>query len=578
MHGKTFHMMAKLLGPERGSDIAALYGFARVADDAVDVRAPGETPDAIRAELPGCRRSSAARCGRERRATLRRARRDGAPARRSRSSRSTTWWPGLAWISTVRLPHLRGPRALLLPRRRDGRAHDHPVAGYRAGSEALEHAKTLGTAMQLTNILRDVGEDLRARNRSTCRTRTWRGSASREDSCRAPRRRALPRAHGVRDRAGPPALRRGAPRSSRSSPPRAAGRVPVRRGRVLPPSSTRSARTATTSSAGALRLSAARSSRSFPALDVARAAARRGARPNDGDGAAGHGSRRPPRGTRSASAARGAAAAARDFLFRTQRGEHWCAELESNVTITAEYVFLRQALGLDLSARREAIVRHLCSRQKADGSWGIACEPARRRLHDGGDLPRAAAPRARPRGRRGSARRSAFVRGAGGLARVRVFTRINLALFGLFPWEAVPDRPGGGDLPAALGAGERVPARELGALDDGPALRPLPPPAGVRAPQRPLRRRTTGSITSGSIPPRSASRTARRCSRRCSGTARAGGRSSTPPTRLMRAHERVRGLRAARAAPRRARCAPARSGSSRGRRRAGTGPGSSRPC
>ena len=35
-----------------------------------------------------------------------------------------------------------------------------PVAGYRAGSEALEHAKTLGTAMQLTNILRDVGEDL----------------------------------------------------------------------------------------------------------------------------------------------------------------------------------------------------------------------------------------------------------------------------------------------------------------------------------------------------------------------------------------------------------------------------------
>jgi phytoene synthase len=35
-----------------------------------------------------------------------------------------------------------------------------PVAGYRAGTPALEHAKTLGTAMQLTNILRDVGEDL----------------------------------------------------------------------------------------------------------------------------------------------------------------------------------------------------------------------------------------------------------------------------------------------------------------------------------------------------------------------------------------------------------------------------------
>jgi phytoene synthase len=34
-----------------------------------------------------------------------------------------------------------------------------PVAGYREGTRALEHAKALGTAMQLTNILRDVGED-----------------------------------------------------------------------------------------------------------------------------------------------------------------------------------------------------------------------------------------------------------------------------------------------------------------------------------------------------------------------------------------------------------------------------------
>lgn len=36
-----------------------------------------------------------------------------------------------------------------------------PVAGYRGGSETLESALALGEAMQLTNILRDVGEDLR---------------------------------------------------------------------------------------------------------------------------------------------------------------------------------------------------------------------------------------------------------------------------------------------------------------------------------------------------------------------------------------------------------------------------------
>jgi hypothetical protein len=70
--------------------------------------------------------------------------------------------------------------------------------------------------------------------------------------------------------------------------------------------------------------------------------------------------------------ARSAAEAAQGFLFRIQRGDHWCAELESNTTITAEYVLLCQALGLDLAGRKDAIARYLFSRQKGDGSWGIA--------------------------------------------------------------------------------------------------------------------------------------------------------------------------------------------------------------
>ncbi len=36
-----------------------------------------------------------------------------------------------------------------------------PVAGYRGGPDTLERAMSLGLAMQLTNVLRDVGEDLR---------------------------------------------------------------------------------------------------------------------------------------------------------------------------------------------------------------------------------------------------------------------------------------------------------------------------------------------------------------------------------------------------------------------------------
>jgi squalene-hopene/tetraprenyl-beta-curcumene cyclase len=140
-----------------------------------------------------------------------------------------------------------------------------------------------------------------------------------------------------------------------------------------------------------------------------------------------------------AARARAAAGAACDFLFRTQRQEHWRGELESNVTITAEYVFLRQALGLDLD-RRDALVEYLSSRQKADGSYGIASTLpgdvsttaetylALRILGLGEDDPRL---RAAER----------FIRAGGGLEKIRIFTRINFALFGLFPWDAVPILP-----------------------------------------------------------------------------------------------------------------------------------------
>jgi squalene-hopene/tetraprenyl-beta-curcumene cyclase len=148
----------------------------------------------------------------------------------------------------------------------------------------------------------------------------------------------------------------------------------------------------------------------------------------------------PPGRDDLARAAAGAVGAARQALLGLQRADHWCAELESNCTITAEYVMLRQLLGLPLSHRRDETARYLWSRQKADGSWGVAWNLP-------GDVSTTAEvylalrllgfalddPRLR--------RAESFVRAAGGLARVRVFTRIHLALFGLFPWEAVPGIP-----------------------------------------------------------------------------------------------------------------------------------------
>ncbi|CAG7932651.1 unnamed protein product [Penicillium olsonii] len=131
----------------------------------------------------------------------------------------------------------------------------------------------------------------------------------------------------------------------------------------------------------------------------------------------------------------------RDYAHGALRSDgHWCGELRSNVTITAEYIFLRQALGLDLNVDSAAYRRHILSEQNEDGSWGLAPE------HPGDvsttaeaylalkilglDPSDAAMQRARH-----------SVLKAGGIAKVRVFTRIFLATFGLFPWDGVPQLP-----------------------------------------------------------------------------------------------------------------------------------------
>ncbi|HZZ85744.1 MAG TPA: phytoene/squalene synthase family protein [Anaeromyxobacteraceae bacterium] len=160
-NGKTFHLMARLLGPERGNAIAALYRFARVADDAVDEPAPGDTPEQIRGRLREMLQELRLAVAGESREphfvvlgeTIRRYQIPLEPFEHLLAG-------VLMDLEPVRYPtfadlelycyRVAGTVGLMIT----------PVAGYRAGSLALEHAKTLGTAMQLTNILRDVGEDL----------------------------------------------------------------------------------------------------------------------------------------------------------------------------------------------------------------------------------------------------------------------------------------------------------------------------------------------------------------------------------------------------------------------------------
>jgi 15-cis-phytoene synthase len=159
-HGKTFHVMAKLLGRERGDAIAAVYGFARVADDLVDERAPDQPAAAVRAELARMlvelRRAVAGETVEPRWLVL------GETVRKydipldpfdDLVKGLEMDLEGARYRTFAELDlycyRVAGTIGLMIT----------PIAGYREEARALQHAKALGTAMQLTNILRDVGED-----------------------------------------------------------------------------------------------------------------------------------------------------------------------------------------------------------------------------------------------------------------------------------------------------------------------------------------------------------------------------------------------------------------------------------
>ena len=130
-----------------------------------------------------------------------------------------------------------------------------------------------------------------------------------------------------------------------------------------------------------------------------------------------------------------------DWLLERQAPEGWwTGELETNVTMTAEQVLLYRFLGVELDTIRERAMRHIFGAQRSDGSWALyydgpadlsttieayvalkvlGCDPARDEMQ----------------------RALAVIRHQGGLAQARVFTKIWLALFGVYPWDGIPSLP-----------------------------------------------------------------------------------------------------------------------------------------
>ena len=118
----------------------------------------------------------------------------------------------------------------------------------------------------------------------------------------------------------------------------------------------------------------------------------------------------------------------------------WQGELETNVTMDAEDLLLREFLGVRTGEQTQASARWIASQQRDDGTWAnfyggpgdlSTTVEAYVALRLAGHEPQA------PH----LARAAEWIRGQGGIPATRVFTRIWLALFGEWSWDDLPVMP-----------------------------------------------------------------------------------------------------------------------------------------
>jgi len=127
------------------------------------------------------------------------------------------------------------------------------------------------------------------------------------------------------------------------------------------------------------------------------------------------------------------------FGLQHERG-WWQGELETNVTMDAEDLLLREFLGVRTAEQTEAAARWIRSRQRPDGTWAnyqdgtpdlSTTVEAYVALRLAGDPPDADH----------MTRAAGWITERGGIAATRVFTRIWLALFGEWSWDDLPVMP-----------------------------------------------------------------------------------------------------------------------------------------
>jgi len=136
-----------------------------------------------------------------------------------------------------------------------------------------------------------------------------------------------------------------------------------------------------------------------------------------------------------------AIAASQKYLLSIQNPEgYWWPELESNVTITAEFVLLHKIWGTDRERPLHKVEVYLRQEQREHGGWELF-------YGDGGDLSTSVeaymALKLLGVTETDSAmmRARTFILDRGGISKARIFTKLHLALVGCYKWHGIPSLP-----------------------------------------------------------------------------------------------------------------------------------------
>jgi len=136
-----------------------------------------------------------------------------------------------------------------------------------------------------------------------------------------------------------------------------------------------------------------------------------------------------------------AIAASQKYLLSLQDPQgYWCAELESNVTITAEVLLLHKIWGTDKTRPLDKIETYLRSQQRHYGGWELF-------YGDGGELSTTIEAYMGlrllgvPPEDQALVRAQQFIVDRGGISQSRIFTKMHLALIGCYDWQGLPSLP-----------------------------------------------------------------------------------------------------------------------------------------